>query len=296
MIGCRRIEFVADSDGSIDTALSAKGISSTIRTSLRKDMGLICKIKDGKEIPVRIIEPIAIGEKFCIYLKDTDIKPIPKWNAPVNIVYEDEDLAVIDKSDGVAVIPTKKHYGKSLVNALANIWGDFVYRPVNRLDRDTSGLMIVAKNQLAHSNLSVGHIHREYIALCDGVFDGEKIGIIDKPIQRVGNGMKREVSANGDRAITHYEVIKQYDGYFCCRFVLRTGRTHQIRVHISSMGYPLCCDKLYNPNPKSIVCPNGKILDRQALHSYKLSFNHPIDGRKMQFESLPLFLVKGDLI
>ena len=286
----RRLEFVAQMDGSIDDALSSIGISSTIRTGLRKQFGLICKINDGKEIPVKIIDSVDEGEKFCIYLKDSDIKPIPKWDYPINIVYEDEDLAVIDKSEGLAVIPTKKHYGRSLVNALANVWGDFVYRPVNRLDRDTSGLMIVAKNQLAHSRLSIEHIHREYVALCEGQFVGEKRGTIDLPIRRVGSGMKREVSEGGDRAITHYEVIEQYENYFSARFVLETGRTHQIRVHISHLGYPLCCDKLYNPNPKPIICPNAELLNRQALHSYRLSFVHPIDGRTMDFISKPSFL------
>ena len=285
----RRLEYVAKMGGSIDDALSTMGISSTIRTGLRKEFGLICKVCDGKEIPVKIIDSVGEGEKFCIYLKDSDIKPIPKWDKPVKIVYEDQDLAVIDKDAGVAVIPTKKHYGKSLVNALANIWGDFVYRPVNRLDRDTSGLMIVAKNQLAHSNLAIEHIDREYIALCEGQFEGERKGTIDLPIKRAGSGMKREVAPEGDRAITHYEVIKQYEQYFSARFVLETGRTHQIRVHISHIGYPLCCDKLYNPDPKQILCPNGNVLNRQALHSYRLSFVHPIDGREMEFTSNPSF-------
>lgn len=294
MNGVRRLEFVADMDGSVDEVLSALGVSSTIRTGLRKEFGLICKVCESKEIPIKIIDSVSIGDRFCIYLKDNDIKPIPKWDCPINIVYEDEDLAVIDKSAAVAVIPTKKHYGRSLVNALANIWGDFVYRPVNRLDRDTSGLMIVAKNQLAHSNLSIEHIHREYVALCEGNFDKELKGLIDLPIRRAGSGMKREVAPDGDRAITRYEVIEQYEKYFSCRFVLQTGRTHQIRVHISHLGYPLCCDKLYNPDPKSIICPNGELLTRQALHSYRLSFVHPIDGRSMDFTSKAPFLLSSD--
>ena len=295
MNAVRRLEFIAKFDGSIDSILSHYGISSTIRVVLRKELGLICKVCDEKEIPLKMIDNLEQGDKFCIYLKDTDIKPIPKWDSPVDIVYEDEDIAVIDKSAGIAVIPTKNHYGRSLVNALANIWGDFVYRPVNRLDRDTSGLMIVAKNQLAHSNLSIEHIQREYIALCQGTFDGNRQGTIDAPIRRVANGMKREVAPDGDKAITHYKVIKQYDGCFSAKFVLETGRTHQIRVHTAHLGYPLCCDRLYNPNAHQIICPNNTILDRQALHSYKLSFIHPIDGRRLDFCSLPSFLPSSDI-
>ncbi|MDE5991104.1 MAG: RluA family pseudouridine synthase [Clostridia bacterium] len=295
MNAVRRLEYVARLDGSIDAVLSDMGISSTIRVGLRKEFGLICKLRDGIEVPVKIVDCINKGEKFCIYLKDTDIKPIPKWEHNVNIVYEDEDIAVIDKSAGVAVIPTKKHYGRSLVNALANIWGDFVYRPVNRLDRDTSGLMIVAKNQLAHSNLSAEHIRREYIALCEGTFEEKKKGTVDAPIKRVGSGMKREVAPDGDRAVTHYEAIKQYGEYFSARFVLETGRTHQIRVHSAHLGHPLCCDKLYNAFARSIICPNNTVLDRQALHSYKLSFIHPIDGREMEFVSEPPFLPSNEL-
>ncbi|MDE7191847.1 MAG: RluA family pseudouridine synthase [Clostridia bacterium] len=286
----RRIEYVAQFDGVAEDILKFNGVSSSIRSSLRKSLGLVCKIADGGEIPIRLIDPLSQGERLCIYLVDECVKPIPKSDIPVNIVYEDEDIAVIDKQAGIAVIPVKRHYGKSLANALANVWGDFVYRPVNRLDRDTSGLMIVAKNQLAHSALTAEHIHREYVALCSGVYVGEKRGEIDLPIMRIGDDVRRRVDPCGDKAVTWFEILEQYGEYFSAKFVLKTGRTHQIRVHSSYMGYPLCCDKLYNPYPHDIICPNGKTLDRQALHSCKLKFLHPISGQQLDFESQAEFL------
>lgn len=292
MTRSRRLEYYCPFDGSCDDILKHYGISSGIRTGLRKRMGLVCKIVDGREIPVILTERMREGERFCVYLEDEEIVHIPACDTKIDIVYEDEDVAVIDKPAGIAVIPVKNHYGKSLANCLASVWGDFVYRPVNRLDRDTSGLMTVAKNSLAHSNLT-GKTKREYLALCEGVFDTDRyplIGTIDKPIACKEKSMKRFVSQNGDRAITHYEVLRQYEEYFLCRFVLDTGRTHQIRVHISDMGYPLCCDRLYNKNARPVVCPNGKTLDRQALHSFRLSFVHPITGEEMDFESKPEFL------
>lgn len=296
MTKSRRIEYVCDFDGTCDDILKQKGISSSIRVMLRKRMGLVCLLEDGREIPVILTKRLSKGDKICIYLEDDDIVHIPPCDTKINIVYEDEDIAVIDKPAGIAVIPVKNHYGRSLANCLANIWGDFVYRPVNRLDRDTSGLMIVAKNSLAHSLLT-GKTTRQYLALCQGVFDKEKYplkGTIDKPLARMENSMKRYVSDDGERAITHYEFIKQYDEYFLCRFLLETGRTHQIRVHISDMGYPLCCDKLYNDFAHPVVCPNGKILGRQALHSFSLAFKHPLMGKDMYFESKPEFCVGSD--
>lgn len=286
----RRIEYVAAFDGKAEDILKSKGISTSICTALRKSLGLVCRIADGGEIPIRLIDELSQGERFCIYLVDECVKPIPKSDIAVNIVYEDEDLAVIDKQAGIAVIPVRGHYGKSLANALANIWGDFIYRPVNRLDRDTSGLMIVAKNQLAHSALTMKHIYREYVALCSGIYVGEKSGEINLPIKRVGEDICCKVDPSGDEAITKFEILDQYSDYFSARFVLGTGRTHQIRVHSSYMGYPLCCDKLYNPNPHKIICPNGKILDRQALHSCRLEFVHPISGEKLKFLSQAEFL------
>lgn len=284
----RRLQYVAPFDGEAADILKRLGVSSSVIKSLRKSLGLVCKIADG-EVPVRLNDRLKKGERFCIYLIDKDVKPISKIDVKVNIVYEDEDLAVIDKQSGIAVMPAKGHYGRCLSNALANIWGDFVYRPVNRLDRDTSGLMIVAKNQLAHSALT-GRIQRKYVALCSGVFEGDKKGVIDLPLKQSPDGFRRRVDESGARAVTEYEILNQYERYFSVRFLLRTGRTHQIRAHASHLGYPICCDKLYNHNPEEITCPNGKILNRQALHSYYIEFIHPMTAKEMSFTSQAEFL------
>lgn len=286
----RRIQYVAPFDGAVDDILAHFGASSSVRVALRKRLGTVCFVSDGRESALRLVDKLNRGDKFCIYLQDDDIKAVPKWDARVNIVYEDEDLAVIDKSAGMAVIPVKGHYGRSLANALANIWGDFVYRPINRLDRDTSGLMLVAKNQLAHGILSRSHIKRQYVGLCQGVFAGDVKGKLDLPIKSSSDGFKRYVEEGGKRAVTHYEILRQYDGYFSAKFELETGRTHQIRTHISHIGYPLCCDRLYNCDPHPIICPNGMQLDRQALHSCLLEFIHPIENKKMSFVSQAEFI------
>lgn len=287
----RRIEFVAPFDGVVDDILKSLDVSSSIRTSLRKRAGLVAHLQNGIENPLLLVDKIHNGDKFCIYLEDSDIPHIPVYDRDIKIVYEDEDVAVIDKPPSLAVIPVKNHYGRSLVNCLAKVWGDFVYRPVNRLDRDTSGLMTVAKNSLAHSRLS-GKTEREYLALCSGEYKGERTGVIDAPIARADGGMKRYVTqkGEGDEAVTYYEFIRRYDGYFLARMRPVTGRTHQIRVHMASIGYPLCCDRLYNPDCRPLTLADGRVLDRQALHSFRLRFTHPVTGESMSFESFPDFL------
>ncbi len=295
IVKSRRIEFIAPFDGRADDVLKSLGISTSIRTDLRKKKGLVAKICQDGETPLILVDTLKKGERFCIYLEDTLMPHVPVCDRDINIVYEDEDLAVVDKPASLAVIPVKNHYGRSLANCLAKRWGDFVYRPVNRLDRDTSGLMIVAKNSLAHSRLS-GNTERRYLALCQGIFSGEKEGVIDAPIARAEDGMKRYVCERGKgvEAVTRYKFLRQYDGYFLAQFIPVTGRTHQIRVHSASIGYPLVCDRLYNPDCKALTLGEGRLLDRQALHSYYLEFTHPISGEWLCFSSVPDFLTSGD--
>lgn len=291
-MNARRIVFRAPFDGRADDILKSLDVSSSICTQLRKRTGLVAVIKDGGEVPLLLADKLSCGDEFCIYLEDADVPDVPVCDKDISILYEDEDLAVIDKPAGLAVIPVKSHYGRSLANCLAKRWGNFVYRPVNRLDRDTSGLMIVAKNSLAHSRLS-GKTSRRYLALCEGVYEGEAERTIDAPIARADGGMKRYVCKNGEGvlAITQFRFLRQFDGYFLVQFVPVTGRTHQIRVHSAYIGYPLLCDRLYNPDgKKTVVLSDGKALDRQALHSYFLEFSQPVTRETLRFTSAPDFL------
>lgn len=279
----RRVDLTAIIDGTVYENLKALGYSTTICTRLRKQMGLVCLTQSENLVGIILTYKLQIGQPFCIFLGDNIVREIPTFDLPIDIVYEDIDLAVINKPSGIAVISSHGHYGRSLENALANIWGsNFVYRPVNRLDRDTSGLMIVAKNQACHSKLSLHKINREYIALASGHV--EYNGIIDAPIAlKSDESMIRIISSIGKTAQTIITPIAYYEqhNYTLVKCKLLTGRTHQIRVHLAHLGHSLCCDKLYNTNTLPIVAPNGNTLDRQALHSYKLNFVHPMNNKNI---------------
>lgn len=281
----RQINIKAIKNATVEENLRELKYSSSLCSRLRKKMGLILV----NNLPVKIVDKIKAGDTITITLDDQAKNHVKKADIPIKIVYEDDDLAVIDKQAGLAVINTRSHYGSSLENALANIWGDFVYRPVNRLDRDTSGLMIVAKNQLAHSILNYAHIQRRYIALVEGKLEGE--GVIEAPIDREDNSIiKRCVKETGKYAKTKYKVIKNYSTYTEVELELETGRTHQIRVHMAHIGHPLLCDGIYNENAKDIILDNGFNLNRQALHSAYIRFEHPILGKVIELKSKPDFI------
>ena len=206
---------------------------------------------------------------------------------PLTIVYEDEDLMVINKPADMPIHPSINNYDNTLANAL--MWyfekqgQPFVYRCINRLDRDTTGLLIVAKNMLSGGILSdmskKREIHREYLALAEGKVP--EAGVIDAPIARKEESViERCVDfEKGDRAVTHFWRLDEWNGYSLVRLKLETGRTHQIRVHMKYIGHPLTGDYLYHPD--------YRILDHQALHSWKLAFRHPITGEQMQFKADP---------
>ena len=281
----RLINISAIFDGTIEENLREQNYSSSLCSRLRKKMGLI----QVNSVPKRIVDKVKENDVISIVLEDQEIKHIDPINISINIIYEDEDLAVINKQAGLAVINTRRHYGESLENALANLWGDFVYRPVNRLDKDTSGLMIIAKNQLAHSVLNDAHIEKKYLALVEGLLDGE--GDIIAPIDRESDSIiKRCVRETGKYAETHYRVIKQYSTYTLVELTLKTGRTHQIRVHMAHIGHPLLADGIYNGGKSTAVLDNGYILNRQALHAYYLKFEHPIMKKEIELSSKPDFI------
>ena len=216
-------------------------------------------------------------------LETTSSDNIVPVSLPLDIVYEDEDLMVINKPANMPIHPSQNNYDNTLANAVAYYYAQkevpFVYRCINRLDRDTTGLLVLAKHMYSASLLSdmVKNrlIHREYIAIADGYVDDA--GIIDAPIARTKDStIEREVNfSEGDFARTHYKCLQRKNGYSLVSLKLETGRTHQIRVHMKYIGHPLPGDFLYHPEDHCI--------DRQALHSYRLSFIHPITKQSLTF-------------
>jgi 23S rRNA pseudouridine1911/1915/1917 synthase len=229
---------------------------------------------------------------------------IPDYVEPqqidLDIVFEDDDLVVVNKSAGMVTHPAAGNRQGTLVNALlhhcqgslSGISG--VLRPgiVHRLDKDTSGLIVVAKNDTAHQSLSQQiqerSAQRKYLVVVEGVVPMDS-GTVDKPIGRASVERKQMmVSPSGKRAVSHFTVLARSHKYTLAKVTLDTGRTHQIRVHMASMGYPVAGDILYNHKSTGSLNARHKLgLTGQALHAYQLSFVHPSTGKLLEFESAP---------
>lgn len=235
------------------------------------------RVKAGEEILVDLPEP-----------QPLDVQP---EDIPLDIIYEDDDVVVVNKARGMVVHPAAGNYSGTLVNALlyhcSNLSGiNGVIRPgiVHRLDKDTSGIMICAKNDVAHLSLSEQiqskAAQRTYLAVVRGNVKNDS-GIIETQIARDKNDRKKMavVSEGGRQAITEYEVAERFGKYTVVKCRLKTGRTHQIRVHMEYLGYPLVGDPKYSPM-KTPFAING-----QALHSLTLTFTHPRTGELMTFEA-----------
>ena len=225
------------------------------------------------------------GDILTVHIQEPESSPnIPPVKLPLDIVYEDEDIVVVNKPAGMPVHPSLNNYENSLANGLMYYYQEqgkpFIFRCTNRLDRDTSGLTVVAKHMVSSSILSsMGMRHeitREYLAIVRGALKPSE-GTIDAPIGRTGSSLiERKIDfENGERAVTHYRVVEEQNGHSLISLILETGRTHQIRVHMKYIGHPLVGDYLYNPDMEYI--------DRQALPSHRLSFTHPVTGEKMEF-------------
>lgn len=223
---------------------------------------------------------------ICI-LEVTSSETIVPAPMDLNIVYEDQDILVLDKPAGLPIHPSQGNFYNTLANGLAWYFSqkgeEFIYRAINRLDRDTTGLLIIARHLLSACILShmvkERQIQREYVAVASGLLP-EK-GIITAPIARVpGSTIERCVDfMYGEYACTHFTRIGYNQAADCSLASIRleTGRTHQIRVHLSHIGHPLPGDFLYNPD--------YRFVKRQALHSHRLVFRHPVTGEKMEFVS-----------
>ena len=250
-------------------------------------------IKEGKALlnaaalkPASIVES---GDELVIDVPESELPAIEPEDIPLDIVYEDSDLLVVNKAKGMVVHPAPGHYSGTLVNALMYHCHDLsgingVLRPgiVHRIDRDTTGLLIVCKNDKSHASIA-GQLkehscRRIYHALAKGVFK-EAEGTVDAPIGRDKNDRKlMSVTAGGKEAITHYKVIEQFKNFAYISCELKTGRTHQIRVHMKHIGHPLMGDEIYGG-------PKIKGVQGQCLHAKTIGFIHPSTREELFFDS-----------
>lgn len=227
------------------------------------------------------------GERLTINLDKEESQNIKPIKMDLSVVYEDDSLIVIDKPPFMVVHPTKSHQEDTLANGLLYYFNEHndnsIVRFVSRLDMNTSGLIIVAKNQFTHSYFArlkdEDKIIKEYTAITEGEYETTS-GTIDLPISKEAlENFRREVREDGQVAITHYKVIEILDGYSLVKFQLETGRTHQIRVHSSYIGHPLVNDVLYGG--KEV----GTVNDRQFLHASYLRFKHPMTKNIIELHS-----------
>ena len=276
----RTITYLIAQEQQIGQFLKSKGYSDQNLVDLRKDTDAV--LCDGS--PARLIDHVSSGDTLTVQIREKKKSNVKPTEIPVDILYEDEDLAIVNKPAGLPIHPSRKNELHSLGNAMSYYYRheNFVFRCTNRLDQDTSGLTIIAKNPLSAGILSEmsarKEIRRTYLAIVSGIVE-PTTGTIDAPIGRceiASPDMKRFIDPlHGQQAVTHYRVLNCAQGHSLIELELETGRTHQIRVHMKYLGYPLIGDYLYHPDMTYI--------GRQALHAWKLEFEHPITGDKLEY-------------
>lgn len=278
-----------DNGCSAEAFLRSRGYSRKLIIDLKKRPDYLTI--SGEHIYVTRI--LHTGDKLTVRLpEETASETIVPTKIPLDIVYEDDDILVINKQAGLPIHPSQGNYDNTLANGIAWYFAQkeepFVYRVINRLDRDTTGLLILAKHALSACILSDmvrnRRIHRTYLAAASGnMFSAfpSGNGLIDAPIARVdGSTIERHVDfLRGEAARTHFKILSYQPDIdtSLVELKLETGRTHQIRVHMKYLGFPLFGDFLYHPD--------YRYIKRQSLHSYKLEFSHPITGVPMQFQA-----------
>ena len=252
---------------------------------------LITKLKKANKIylnflPTYTKKSVTVGDTVSVLIDfEEDNSNIVASNIPLNIIYEDDYLLVLNKPANIAIHPSILHFYNSLSNGVKFYFDKLglkkKIRIVNRLDRNTSGIVILAKNEYIQEclikQMKTNEFKKEYLAIAKGILES-KSGTLNFPIARKeGSIIERTVTSDGDSAITHYDVVKEFNNLSLVHIVLGTGRTHQIRVHFSHIGHPILGDTLYG-SP-------SELINRQALHSYKLTFIHPVTKKVVSLEA-----------
>ena len=279
----REILYIIDGEyKDIQDYLKAKGYSASNITTLKKyENGIMLN-----GVWAYMNQKPAVNDRLlvrvCENKKSENIVPV---DIKLDIRYEDEDIIVINKGSDMPIHPSLNNYENSLANALMHYYNgeNFVFRCINRLDKDTTGLTIVAKHFLSAGILNIAMQNRQIKRVYNAIVkDNGRLpdeDTIDLPIAREDDTLiKRKVSLDGQRAVTHFKVLQRFEKYSLIELRLETGRTHQIRVHMSHIGAPLVGDYLYNEDDY------GKISVRPLLHSKSLEFIHPITGERMYLE------------
>lgn len=275
-----RLEYINKND-------NYKKILDVLKLEFNMSDRLILKLKRNNKIYLNgnlafVWSPISVGDKICVLIDfEEDSSNIVPAHINLEILYEDDALLIVNKPPFMPVHPSALHYTDSLSNGVKYYFNSIglnkKIRPINRLDKDTSGIVLFAKNEYIQEclvkQMKSKTFVKEYIAVLDGILSEDK-GTISAPIARKENSIiEREINENGDTAITHFEVIKTFNNMSLVKFVLETGRTHQIRVHSKHIGHPIVGDTLYGKS--------SPLINRQALHAYKVSFIHPITKRQI---------------
>lgn len=275
----------------ITGALSGRTVDSLLRRHLELSGTVIRRIKwledgilvDGTRVTVRY--QVTEGQVLSVRLTDPSSaqQPVPT-EGPLDILYEDEDMVVVNKQPGILIHPSHGHFSDTIGNYLMWHWTQLGeesgFHPVHRLDKGTSGLLVVAKHphgqeKLKHQ-LHTGAFRRRYLAVCEGCPTPAQ-GVIDAPIGPVEDSLiAREIRPDGQPARTHYNVLSVHGSRALVELELETGRTHQIRVHMTHIGHPLTGDFLYGTEDTSLI-------SRPALHSWQVDITHPISGKALHF-------------
>ena len=267
-----------------------KLIKDILKNYFKLSAGIITRLKkyengillNGERATVA--KMLKTGDILEINIMDENSKNIEPIEIPLDILYEDEDILAVNKSGNMPTHPSIKHHGDTLANGVMYYYKDksFTFRAITRLDRETSGIVLIAKNQLSAKMLSEqmqkGEILKEYTAITQNKPENES-GVIDKPIKRANNTLiLRCISPDGKQAITKYKVIGEKNGLYYLKLEPITGRTHQIRVHLASINCPIYADGLYGTEIKNERC---------RLHCSKITFTHPSNGKAITISAPP---------